>query len=35
LSGIWIKTVPEFDHNLDTLSRQYANVFASVIFIGG
>ena len=30
----WIKTVPEFDHNLDTFSRQHANIFASIGFIG-
>jgi hypothetical protein len=27
---VWIKTIPEFDHHLNTLLRQHTSVFASI-----
>lgn len=34
LSGIWIKTVPEFDHNLNALLGRHAGVFPNIGFVG-
>src|SRR5579863_1184932 len=34
LSGIWIKTVPEFDHNLNALFGRLAGVFVGIGFVG-
>jgi hypothetical protein len=34
LSGIWIKAVPELDHQLDALSGRHARIFAGIGLVG-
>ncbi|HEY3827496.1 MAG TPA: hypothetical protein VGL82_23245 [Bryobacteraceae bacterium] len=34
MSGIWIKTIPEFNHDLDSLRGQHTEIVAGIGFVG-